>query len=372
MAKTKIVTAQDKVYDELRQAYQVRRSPSMMKLLKFFYPDLEEAEICKHTENLYTGGKPKTPEEVADECGKGVEKVRSVLEKETNYGHLKSRERAGNPGVKEYFNTGGLGLKNAWGHVRKDDAEGKAFLKIINEVIDEQAGPQYQKPRPLQIDETVDPAVNVLPLEMASEVIKTVAKAGKKIAIIYCNCREYRRKCDRRTDNCFAFGALAEYYVQLSKTIPGGHPYDFVSEEEALRRLDGAFKDGLVANLIAPYAWGRGMKRNEIPKFEEVLSICCCCSCCCEGLSRYIESGERALPEFLPVIDQEECTLCETCIDICPVKARWHNWPVKADLSDDFIALDELKCLGCGLCAYHCSTKAVKMVRARDLIPVKS
>jgi Fe-S-cluster-containing hydrogenase component 2 len=56
-------------------------------------------------------------------------------------------------------------------------------------------------------------------------------------------------------------------------------------------------------------------------------------------------------------------------VKICPIKARWRHWPVKPDLSDDFIFLDAEKCIGCGLCAYHCSQKALTMVRAAEMEP---
>jgi Pyruvate/2-oxoacid:ferredoxin oxidoreductase delta subunit len=356
------------VYEELRQAYGVQRSPAMMKLLKFFFPKPEEADIGKHLENLYTGGRAKTAAEIAQETGKDIETVRQILEEISQKIIIKWRERKGQEGVREYYNTGSRGLKNAWGHVGKDDAEGQAFRGLINKVLDEQGGrlPKF-KPRTLMIDKTINAETRTLPYEIASEIIKWKFKAGTSVGIMWCNCRMYRRKCDRKVDNCIAFGPLADFYVQASKSVTGARPVNYVSEEEALKCLEESLKQGLVAQVMTT---STSKERDTESIFKEISGICMCCSCCCEQLSRYVEWGDVGrLPEFVPQSEQEKCTLCEKCVKICPVKARWHHWPLEPDLSDDFIFLDAEKCIGCGLCAYNCPSKALTMVRARELAP---
>lgn len=184
---------------------------------------------------------------------------------------------------------------------------------------------------------------------------------------MWCNCRMYRKKCNRRVDNCIAFGALADFYVEAAKTIPGSRPVNYVSGEEALKCLEESFSQGLVAQVMTNIP---SSIRDTESIFEEISGICLCCSCCCEQLSRYVEFGDTARkPEFLPECDQTKCTLCEKCLKICPVNARWHHWPTRADLSDDFIYLEAEKCIGCGLCAHHCHAKAITMIRAKDAKP---
>ena len=357
------MTREEKVYDDLRRAYGVERSPAMMKVLKFFYASLEEAEIGRILENQYSGGKPKTAEELARESGKDLRRVQEILDKVAGKIIIKWREREGQPGVREYFNTGSRGLKNAWGHVGKDDAEGVVFQGLINKVLDGQGGrlPKF-KPRTLMIDKTIHANTQALPYEIASEVIKWKAQAGTSIALMWCNCRMYRKRCDRRVDNCIAFGALADFYVQAAKSVAGARPVNYVSGEEALKCLEESLRQGLVAQVMTANPSRKG---DPDSIFKDISGICLCCSCCCEQLSRYVEWGDVGrLPDFVPATDREECNLCEACVKICPVKARWHHWPVESDLSDDFIYLDPRKCIGCGLCAFHCSRKAVKMVRA--------
>ena len=132
--KTKKVaemTEKDKVYDKLRQTYGVLRSPAMMELLEFLFPTLEEAEICGYLENIYEEGRPKTLVELAEEMGKDETRIGQILERIGKKIIIKWREREGEPGVLEYYNTGSRGLKNAWGHVGKNDAEGKKFIKTM-------------------------------------------------------------------------------------------------------------------------------------------------------------------------------------------------------------------------------------------------
>ncbi len=365
------MTEEEKVYDELRQTYGVERSPAMMKLLKFFFPSLEEAEIGKHLENLYTGGRAKTIEEIAKETGKDLQQVSKIVDGISRKIIIKWREREGHPGVREYYNTGSRGLKNAWGHVGKDDAEGETFRGLINQVLDTQGArlPKF-KPRTLMIDKTVHPETRTLPYEIASEIIKWKAKNGTTIALMWCNCRMYRRKCNRRVDNCIAFGALADFYVEAARTTPGSRPVNYVSGDEALKCLEESLSQGMVAQVMTTMPPGDADTESI---FKAISGICMCCSCCCEQLSRYVEFGDVGrLPEFVPECDREKCTLCEACVKICPVKARWHHWPSEPDLSDDFIYLEAEKCIGCGLCAFKCAPKALKMVRAKEKKPAKT
>jgi hypothetical protein len=112
----------------------VPRSPSMMKLLKFLFRTLEEAEICRHLEGRFGGGKPKTAAELAEECGKYLKKVHEILDNKTIKGIIHTQEREEKPGVWEYFNVGWRGIRNTWGHVAKDDAEGLISRELENKI----------------------------------------------------------------------------------------------------------------------------------------------------------------------------------------------------------------------------------------------
>ncbi len=54
----------------------------------------------------------------------------------------------------------------------------------------------------------------------------------------------------------------------------------------------------------------------------------------------------------IPIIDQDECTGCEECIEGCPTKAL--------ELVDDVaILMHADKCDGCGECAEICNAEAI-------------
>jgi pyruvate ferredoxin oxidoreductase delta subunit len=58
---------------------------------------------------------------------------------------------------------------------------------------------------------------------------------------------------------------------------------------------------------------------------------------------------------FKPVIDEDTCTRCFTCVDYCPdgIIARTDEGPV----------IDYNLCKGCGVCAKECLFNAINMER---------
>jgi 2-oxoisovalerate ferredoxin oxidoreductase delta subunit len=58
---------------------------------------------------------------------------------------------------------------------------------------------------------------------------------------------------------------------------------------------------------------------------------------------------------YMPVRDLEKCTVCLTCVMLCPEGAIRH----RPDLGK--IEFDYTFCKGCGICANECPTKAITM-----------
>jgi len=70
--------------------------------------------------------------------------------------------------------------------------------------------------------------------------------------------------------------------------------------------------------------------------------ICNCCPCCCGFLKSVKELrnyGAIAKSNFAPKIDRNLCTLCEKCMEICPMEAIYHHWPHSDNLSDDMMVI---------------------------------
>ena len=72
-------------------------------------------------------------------------------------------------------------------------------------------------------------------------------------------------------------------------------------------------------------------------------------------------NGQGNLAAFIPAIDEDECTACGSCVDMCPVKALKLEDVAKVDLDT---------CIGCGVCATHCDPKAIKLIRRAQQIAI--
>ena len=72
---------------------------------------------------------------------------------------------------------------------------------------------------------------------------------------------------------------------------------------------------------------------------------------------------------FIPLINQSECTGCSQCVTICPVEAIAlasandpHNPKRKhATLIED-------RCLGCGLCVRNCPQEVIKLEQRQERV----
>ena len=83
-----------------------------------------------------------------------------------------------------------------------------------------------------------------------------------------------------------------------------------------------------------------------------------------------LRSKKRVLlapSRFLPEVDEETCTLCGTCVEVCPVEALSMN----GKEGGEPLTVNEDLCIGCGQCVYQCPEDAMELkeVRNPDFIP---
>jgi len=187
----------------------------------------------------------------------------------------------------------------------------------------------------------------VFPFEMMGEVIKKV----KVIALVHCPCRATahligKKRCDHSLENCIKYDELAEYLIEkgIGKEI---------TKQEALEVIRKSEDAGLVH-----------MVDNAR---EGIKHTCNCCGCCCWSVGtirrKKIPRDVLMATYFLRETDQEKCTGCGECVEICPVNV--------IKMEGDFPVIDKEWCIGCGVCAVPCPTGAVKLVRKSDAIPPK-
>jgi len=98
--------------------------------------------------------------------------------------------------------------------------------------------------------------------------------------------------------------------------------------------------------------------------------VCNCCTCACiilRGITELHNPRMVAKSNFLPVRDDELCNRCRKCVRTCPLEAHVYHAP--HDNESERILFLEERCIGCGLCAYHCPNDAIKLVKVKDEIP---
>jgi Pyruvate/2-oxoacid:ferredoxin oxidoreductase delta subunit len=190
----------------------------------------------------------------------------------------------------------------------------------------------------------VQPEVHVLDYERASEVIKTAQHMG--ISRCYCRFKKElaAEACDAPQDICMTFGSTA---AALAK-------HGFARRVDVAEGLD-LLQEAYDSNLVQ---FGENVRHN-------VNFICNCCGCCCEALiaaRRFALTRPIHTTNFAPVVNEDTCTGCGQCVNICPVEAMTlvsaHD-PTNLRRKKAWVNPDV--CLGCGVCARGCSTKSIRL-----------
>jgi Pyruvate/2-oxoacid:ferredoxin oxidoreductase delta subunit len=348
------------VYEKLREKIsswplRVPATRELMEMLTVLYT-AEEAEFLTHFTAPYQDG--QTLDQITEKTGKPREKIQAIID------HLVSRgllfrftsRRDGLvyytlmpliPGIFEFYFSSG-----------RDSDEKRKVAELLEKYFTNGLGMElgasdYPAIRVVPVEKTIalDTKINaelsIFPFEKMSEFIAT----SNKIGVINCACRT-KRRCSHPVETCIVFDSSADFMVERGFGR-------YLSVEEALQLLDTTEKAGLVHCA---------MNTQTKPQF-----ICNCCTCACLGLRSLVElHNPRAFAKsnFLPVRDDEVCTKCKSCVGICPFKANVYH-PAHDNYPEKIAFLQE-RCVGCGLCAYHCPTSAIKMVKVGDQVPEKT
>jgi len=189
---------------------------------------------------------------------------------------------------------------------------------------------------------TVDADIQaVYPHHTMESVIEKITD----FAVCHCSCRMIARlremPCEHPTEVCLKFDEMAKYVLdrKLGRKI---------TREEALEIIKQTEEDGLVH--FVDNAKGH-IKHN-----------CNCCGCACWNVGtikrRKIPRDVLMATYFIRETDEDECTGCGECAEICPVDA--------INMEDDLPRVDKEWCIGCGVCASKCPTGAAKLKMRPD------
>ncbi|MCP4670953.1 MAG: 4Fe-4S dicluster domain-containing protein [Desulfobacula sp.] len=221
----------------------------------------------------------------------------------------------------------------------------KELIRDFNEyapfLIKDQFKNKTKQFRVVPVGKSVNTELNIMDYEQVENIINSQSK----ILVAPCICRKEHnimdKGCGKLMEACLVFGSGA--YIYESRGIGR-----VISSKEALDIVKQGIKQGLVpqpSNAIKP------------------INICLCCDCCCQILKNIKEFDTPAKivhSNFQALVDQDECTGCQACEEICPMDA------IEMD-DKNIVAMVNLdRCIGCGLCVTVCEFDAMSLTDKKE------
>jgi len=240
-----------------------------------------------------------------------------------------------------------LNYHQFWEEVGPDDLKAaelyqKFFIKEGFYKYYESSEKGTQIMRVIPVQRTIRNEQQILDNEEAHKIIDSV----KHLRLVPCPCRVRTEKLGVREckdkypiASCIMIETSALYFENLGVGKK-------VTAAEAKRYFDEMQDLGLVGTTENYEAAGHSV-------------ICLCCNCCCSqlrGRTRW-ENPEAVAPSNFVAESIEDCVMCSDCVDRCFFNA------ISIDDALERAAVDEKKCMGCGVCTLVCEQEAIKLKR---------
>jgi Pyruvate/2-oxoacid:ferredoxin oxidoreductase delta subunit len=191
------------------------------------------------------------------------------------------------------------------------------------------------------INVAIEDPRQVLPIDVISEMVSKEPLIG--VSECYGRLAKDNRgeePCTYPRETCFTFNELAQTLIETGLARQ-------VDAQEAIEILRDAEAHGLIHNADNCQ--------------EHMKALCNCCPCCCPAIKSF-KAGVRnvnAASRYMPVLAEEQCVNCGTCVEICPLGA--------VSSGEKYPVFNIEKCIGCGLCVSHCPQGAIQMQLRGDL-----
>ncbi len=320
-----------KFLDQFPIGYPKTESGVEIKILKRLFTE-EEAALAVSLTPF-----PEEARQIAERAGLDAEGLPEKLESMSRKGLIFRVQRHG----KTLYSATPFMIGLYEYSVKTIDKELAALFKEYYDtaLLDEMGSSDIPGFKVVPVEQSLGPSTALLPFHNLEQSIR----AARKIAVTECVCRKEAqllgKGCDHPMEACLSFGAAAEYYIENGMGRE-------ISADEAIKIVGEADRSGLV---------------HASANSKHLSNICNCCPCCCASMKGITHKGHdkgkymNAL--FEAVIDEEDCTACEACVDRCPVGAI---------AVEEAANVDRRKCLGCGLCAGVCPTEAITLLLRED------
>jgi electron transport complex protein RnfB len=198
-----------------------------------------------------------------------------------------------------------------------------------------QAGADYFL-RTIPVQQSIEVTRNVASYDDAVEILRS----KPFIVVTDCICRKTAdlidHDCGKPLEACFMFGSMGQYYLDRGMGRK-------ISLDEAVDILTKCREAGLVTQPATS---------------QNPAGMCNCCGDCCgvlRALNKHSKPVEMVFSNHFAVVEIDDCTGCETCLDRCQMNALSMN-------DDGLAVVNEDRCIGCGLCVTTCPTEALKLV----------
>lgn len=77
--------------------------------------------------------------------------------------------------------------------------------------------------------------------------------------------------------------------------------------------------------------------------------------------------ARKKLPKELAVVNADNCTGCEACIEVCPVDCIYKIPGQDQPSIQYFVDIDLERCIGCSLCERWCPWDAIEMIPPTEI-----